>query len=34
MEKRFTEEQIIKTLKRWEAGEKPKNLCREPSVYE
>jgi putative transposase len=34
MKKRFTEEQIIKTLKRWEAGEKPKDLCRELSVHE
>ena len=34
MKKRFTEEQIIKTLKRWESGEKPKDLCRELSVHE
>lgn len=34
MKKRFTEEQIIKALKRWEAGEKPKDLCRELSVHE
>lgn len=34
MKKRFTEEQIIKILKRWEAGERPKDLCRELSVHE
>ena len=34
MKKRFTEEQIIKAVKRWEAGEKPKDLCRELSVHE
>ena len=34
MKKRFTEEQIIKALKRLEAGEKPKDLCRELSVHE
>lgn len=34
MKKRFTEEQITKALKRWEAGEKPKDLCRELSVHE
>lgn len=34
MKKRFTEEQIIKALKRWDAGEKVKDLCRELSVHE
>lgn len=34
MKKRFTEEQIIKALKRWEVGEKPKDQCRELSVHE
>lgn len=34
MKKRFTEEQIIKALKRLDAGEKPKDLCRELSVHE
>lgn len=32
MKKRFTEEQIIKTLKRAEAGEKTNDLCRELGV--
>lgn len=32
MKKRFTEEQIIKTLKRAEAGEKTNVLCRELGV--
>ena len=32
MKKRFTEEQIIKTLKRSEAGEKTNDLCRELGV--
>jgi putative transposase len=32
MKKRFTEEQIIKVLKRAEAGEKPNDLCRELGV--
>lgn len=32
--KRFSEEQIIKTLKRFEAGEKPKELCRELGIHE
>jgi len=32
MKKRFTEEQIIKFLKRHEAGENYKDLCRELGV--
>ena len=32
MKKRFTEEQIIKVLKRLEAGEKEADICRELSV--
>tara|TARA_Y100001958_G_C21218763_1_gene544155 strand:- start:1020 stop:1271 length:252 start_codon:yes stop_codon:yes gene_type:complete len=32
--KRFSEEQIIKALKRFEAGEKPKELCRELGIHE
>jgi putative transposase len=32
MKKRFTEEQIIKTLKRAEAGEGYKELCRELGI--
>ena len=32
MKKRFTEEQIIKTLKRAEAGEGAKDLCREHGI--
>ena len=32
MKKRFTEEQIIKTLKRAEAGEVAKDLCREHGI--
>ena len=32
MKKRFTEEQIIKVLKRAEGGEKPGDLCRELGV--
>lgn len=32
--KRFSEEQIIKILKRQEAGEKPKDLCRELGIHE
>ena len=32
--KRFTEEQIVKVLKRLEAGEKAKDLCRELGVHE
>lgn len=34
MKKRFTEEQIIKTLRRVEAGEKAKELCRELGIHE
>ena len=34
MKKRFTEEQIIKTLKRWDAGEEVKVLCRELGVHQ
>lgn len=34
MRKRFTEEQIIKILKRAESGEKVKDLCRESGVHE
>ncbi len=33
MKKRFTEEQIIKTLKRMEGGEDVKSLCRELGVH-
>jgi len=32
--KRFTEEQIIKLIKRMENGEAPKNLCREIGVHQ
>lgn len=32
--KRFTEEQIIKALKRVDAGEKAKDVCRELGVHE
>ena len=32
MKKRFTEEQIIKTIKRHEAGESYKDLCRELGI--
>ena len=32
--KRFSEEQIIKILKRHEAGEKAQDLCREFGVHE
>ena len=32
--KRFTEEQIIKALKRHEAGESAKKVCRELGVHE
>lgn len=32
--KRFTEEQIIKVLKRLDAGEKLKEVCREVGVVE
>lgn len=32
--KRFTEEQIVKVLKRLEGGEKAKDLCRELGVHE
>ncbi len=32
--KRFTEEQIIKALKRQEAGENLKDICRELGVHE
>jgi putative transposase len=32
--RRFTEEKIIKILKRHEAGESPKELCREFGVHE
>jgi putative transposase len=34
MKKRFTEEQIVKTLKRIEAGEKAKDVARELGVHE
>lgn len=34
MKKRFTEEQIVKALKRLEAGERPKDLAREMEVSE
>ncbi len=33
MKKRFTEEQIIGVLKRLEAGEEVKSLCRELGVH-
>lgn len=33
MKKRFTEEQIIKTLKRLDAGEDVKTICRELGVH-
>lgn len=32
MKKRFTEEQIITTLKRYEAGETTRDLCRELGI--
>ena len=32
--KRFSEEQIIKLLKRHEAGEHPKDLCRQQGIHE
>ena len=32
MKKRFTEERIIRTLRRNESGEKAKDLCREMGV--
>lgn len=32
--KRFKEEQIVKVLKRLEAGEKAKDLCRELGIHE
>ncbi|MBC7428909.1 MAG: transposase [Bacteriovorax sp.] len=32
--KRFKEEQIIKTIKRAETGESPKDLCRELGVHQ
>ena len=32
--KRFSEEKIIGILKRHEAGEHPKNLCRETGIHE
>lgn len=32
--KRFTEEQIIKAIKRMENGESPKDLCREMGVHQ
>lgn len=32
MKKRFTEEQIIKAIKRFEAGESYKDLCRELGI--
>lgn len=39
MKKRFTEDQIVKILKRIESGEKVKDLCREfgcsePTIYQ
>ena len=34
MKKRFSEEQIVKALKRLDAGEKPKDLAREMEVHE
>jgi putative transposase len=34
MKKRFTEEQIIRVLNRQNAGEKPKDLCRELGIHE
>jgi putative transposase len=32
--KRFSEEQIVKVLKRIEVGERPKDVCREIGVHE
>jgi putative transposase len=32
MKKRFTEEQIIKAIKRFEAGENYKDICREMGI--
>jgi len=32
--KRYSEEQIVNILKRAEAGEKPKDLCRELGIHE
>lgn len=32
--KRFSEEQIIKFLKRHESGEHPKDLCRQLGIHE
>lgn len=32
--KRFSEEQIIKAIKRMENGESPKDLCREMGVHQ
>lgn len=32
--KKFSEEQIIKVLKRAEAGEHPKELCRELGIHQ
>ena len=32
--KRFSEEQIIKALKRNEAGESPSDLCRELGIHQ
>jgi putative transposase len=32
--KRFSEEQIIKVLKRLESGEKAKDVCRELGIHE
>ena len=32
--KRFSEEQIIKAIKRMENGESPKDLCRELGVHQ
>ena len=34
MKKRFSEEQIIRALKRNEAGERAKDLCREMGISE
>ncbi|HAZ11735.1 MAG TPA: hypothetical protein DCY86_03025 [Bdellovibrionales bacterium] len=33
MKKRFTEDQIVKALKRLDAGEKAKDLARELQIY-
>jgi len=32
--KRYSEEQIVNILKRADAGEKPKDLCRELGIHE